>query len=305
MSGNANELGRRQAIDVCICTFRRKSVRETIASVAKQTYGVENIRLIISDNDITNAAQDSIERVGASLGVRLLYVHAPHENIAIARNACVDAVTAERFAFLDDDEWADPKWLESLVEVMDRDGADVVFGPVDAVYDASAPSWWRDAGLHNNRPTILKGGLIVTGYTCNVLIRRDSLQGLRFRLAFGQSGGEDTLFFNDLYRQGGRFAYAPAALVTEGVPAKRMRLRWLLARSFLGGQLHMTLCVLNKQPLTLVAVLSVFKSLYSLLLAALNVADSAKWRRNLMRASLHLGVIARRFGYMEIRRKNN
>ena len=300
-SGDAN----RPTIDVCICTFRRKSVSETIASVVKQTYGVENIRIIVADNDVTNGAQDSIERIGESLGVRVHYVHAPHENISIARNACVNAVTAERFAFLDDDEWADPSWLQSLVDVMDRDGADVVFGPVDAVYEASVPAWWSHSGLHNNRPTILKGGLIVTGYTCNVLIRSESLQGLRFRLDFGKSGGEDTLFFNDLYRQGGRFAYAPEALVTEGVPIKRMRLRWLMARSFLGGQLHLTLCVMNKRPLTLVAFLSIFKSLYSLVFAALNIADPVKWRRNLMRASLHAGVIARRFGYMEIRRKNN
>jgi succinoglycan biosynthesis protein ExoM len=180
-----------------------------------------------------------------------------------------------------------------------------VFGPVDAVYADSAPSWWRSSGLHNTRPTILKDGLILTGYTCNVLLRTESLDGLRFRLNFGKSGGEDTLFFHDLYCMGARFAYAPRAEVKEPVAATRMRLKWLLARSFLGGQLHMSMSIIDKRALTPIVATSILKLMFSLANAGLNVLKPAEWRRNLMRASLHVGVMARGLGYREIPRKNH
>jgi succinoglycan biosynthesis protein ExoM len=265
--------GRR--VDVCICTFRRTSVADTIKSVAAQSYGSGHLRLIIADNDAENSAQEVIESIGRLAGVDLLYIHAPKENISIARNACVDAVTAPRFAFIDDDEVADPNWLETLVDAMDQEGADVVFGPVDAVYDPSVPPWWTRSGLHNTRPTILPNGAIVTGYTCNVLIRTRSLQGLRFRLDFGKSGGEDTLFFRDLHCRGGRFAYAPGARVQELVAAKRLRLKWLLARSFLGGQLHMSICILDRRPLAPIILMSMIKGAAT---SCGPACTSASWR---------------------------
>lgn len=295
--------GLRPRVDVCVCTFQRESVRDTIGSIARQTYGRANIRVVVADNNATDAARERIEAAGRAAGIELLYVHAPERNISIARNACVDAVAAERFAFIDDDEIADPTWLERLMAAMDRSGADVVFGPVDAVYVDPAPRWWRGAGLHDTRPAFLKNSELVTGYTCNVLIRAEAVGDLRFRLDYGRSGGEDTMFFHALHKNGRRFSYAEDARTTEVTAPGRLKLRWLLARSFLAGQLHMSMVLMDGRNPASVLFMSLCKLVYSLGFALVSLPRPARWRRHLMRAALHVGVFARFGGVREILRE--
>ena len=103
------------AIDICICTYRRPSIAETLRSIAAQT-GVEvALRVIVADNDQTDAARSFVEAAGRDAGLDLLYVHAPARNISIARNACLDAVEAPLTAFLDDDLVASPTWLSAIL----------------------------------------------------------------------------------------------------------------------------------------------------------------------------------------------
>jgi glycosyltransferase involved in cell wall biosynthesis len=52
----------------------------------------------------------------------------------VARNACLDAATAPLVAFIDDDQVASPEWLVALVGTLESSNADVVLGPVQAVY---------------------------------------------------------------------------------------------------------------------------------------------------------------------------
>lgn len=153
----------------------------------------------------------------------LRYVHAPAGNVALARNACLDAATAE------------PDWLRQLLQTADTTGADVVFGPVVAIYPPGAPAWLRVADLHSTRPTI-RGGRFRGGYASNCLLRRAALGTARFDAAFGRSGGEDTAFFNHLLREGARSAFSAEAIAHEPVPAERAALGWLLRRWFRYGQ---------------------------------------------------------------------
>ena len=60
-------------------------------------------------------------------------------NISIARNACLEHSRGELLVFIDDDETATPEWLASLVAKMDESGADVVLGPVKAIYGTPTP----------------------------------------------------------------------------------------------------------------------------------------------------------------------
>jgi succinoglycan biosynthesis protein ExoM len=150
----------------------------------------------------------------------------------VARNACLDAATAELVAFIDDDEIATPDWSAAPVAAMERGNADVVLGPVQAVYRPECPGWIRKGDFHSTKP-VWVGGEIRTGYTCNVLFRRTAgaLSGRRFRPDLG-SGGEDTIFFSAVHRAGGRIEHAQKALVTEAVPVDRSNLSWLLRRRF-------------------------------------------------------------------------
>jgi succinoglycan biosynthesis protein ExoM len=124
-------------IDICICTFRRTHVVETLRSISRlvvKPYWV--IRVIAADNDETPSARDIVEATARDCSLALTYLHAPSRNISVARNACLDAASAPLVAFIDDDEVASPEWLTALVTTLESGDADVVLGPVRAVYRA-------------------------------------------------------------------------------------------------------------------------------------------------------------------------
>lgn len=288
-------------VDVCVCTYRRQSVVEAMESVAAQVLpaGVA-VRVIVCDNDTEPTAREIVEAAGARLALDLLYVHAPARNISLARNACLEAARAPFVAFLDDDETASSGWLAHLLDRQAQAGADIVFGAVRAVYGSDLPAWAAKADLHSTPSPVRRDGTIVSGYTCNVLLRRESLADLRFDLALGRTGGEDTFFFHELGRRGARFAYSAEALVLEPVTANRARTAWLLKRAFRSGQTHARLLLGAGANRVAQAALAAAKAVFCLADAALHVFSPAAWRRRMVRAALHVGVTLRLFGYREL-----
>lgn len=269
-------------IDVGICTFRRDSLTDTLASLAAQTV---KLRVIVADNDETDARRDAIVEAGKTLGLDLTYVHAPARNISIARNACLAAATAKWFAFIDDDEVAEPDWLERLVAA--SADKDIVFGVSRAIYADDAPEWIVRGDFHSNR--LAGNDAAWNGYTCNVLMRRAVIGDRRFDLALGQTGGEDTMFFFDAMRAGARFGYAPDAIVTEPTPPARATLRWLALRRYRAGQIHHL--VLQRQgKVAPGAAAAVAKAAWCLATAPFTSRERA------LRGVLHLGVVAATLG---------
>jgi succinoglycan biosynthesis protein ExoM len=87
------------AVDVCICTYKRPDVVNALRTVAEQQ-GAEEIsyRVIIADNAERPEAREMIVDAARRVGLEFLYIHAPAKNISIARNACLDAASAEWFS---------------------------------------------------------------------------------------------------------------------------------------------------------------------------------------------------------------
>ncbi len=293
-------------IDIGICTFRRAHLRETLDSLARLDCPAEwDVRIVVADNDDTPSARALVEAVAATHPFTLDYVHAPARNISLARNACLDAATGDYLAFIDDDERADPHWLQALVEALESAQADVALGPVDAAYDETAPRWMRDGAFHNTRP-VWVDGTIITGYSCNVLFKRLSpaVHAQHFRPELGRTGGEDTFFFAAIHEAGGRITYAPNARVYEPVPPARARLQWLLTRRFRAGQTH-ALWLLEQAHYRPVMRLSHslragMKWFYCYLMAlpfAFSRRRAAGW---LLRGTLHAGVISRLWNSREV-----
>lgn len=226
------------AIDIAICTYRRPQLVDCLHSLATMTLpeGVA-LRVIVADNDSEPSAQTLVAKTAAELNLALTYVHAPSGNISIARNACLAAATGDFLAFIDDDQIASPGWLNAALTCMRDTSADVVLGPVRAVYPQGAPRWLIGSGFHDNLPAFVRGE-IHTGYTGSTLMQRTSpaFSGLTFELAYGTTGGEDTDFFHRAHARGARIAYAPEAIMYEPVPPSRLSLRWLIRRRARYGQ---------------------------------------------------------------------
>jgi len=282
-------------IEICVCTFRRPSLAETLHSLGRQVLPEgTTLRIIVADNDQTPSAQDLVTRVAHDLPFHVHYVHAPSRNISLARNACLDAAKGEFLAFIDDDEVAPPNWIADLYALIVEGPYDAVFGPAMAEYPDSAPEWIKQADYHSNMPT-RRNGTVQTGHTCNALIRTNApcFAGQRFLLEKGRTGGEDTEFFFRAWRAGAHFAISDIAKVYEPVEPSRLAFRWIAKRKFRSGitygRLERGRLSLAKAAVSL--CVTILKIAYCLLRALLGVFSSTTRNFWLLRAVFHSGVI--------------
>ena len=285
-------------IDIAVCTFRREALSETLASLAHVIVPPDvRLGIIVADNDAEPSARARVEAAKTRLAMDVRYVHCPAGNISIARNACLDNSSADFLAFVDDDETVEPQWLDRLLTEAEKENADVVLGPVRALYAADAPGWMRRGDFHSTRPVWL-GGEIRTGYTCNVLMRlaAPSIAGRRFDLALGRSGGEDTIFFDQVHAAGGRIAFASEAWVDEPVPASRATFPWLARRRLRMGQTHGRLLAERQENRIAAASIAAAKCTACFAGAAALVARPVPRNRFLLRGLLHAGVVGGLFG---------
>jgi succinoglycan biosynthesis protein ExoM len=300
MTGPAGKThGGEPFIDVCICTYRRESLANTLDSLSRQSGLSQRFRVIVADNDESPTAAARVE-AGRTAGLEIVYVHAPKKNISVARNACLDAATAPFIAWIDDDERAAEDWLSCLTAAVVESGADAAFGIVEAEYPETAPDWAVEADLHSTRAVVTSKG-VDTGYTSNAIVRRSAAEGLRFDLRLGRSGGEDTDYFSRLHLQGGRLVAAPLAVVREPVGAERLRLGWLLRRAFRSGQTHARRFLASPGARMAAFPVASAKVLACTGLALVSFRSAAGWRRAVVRAGLHAGAAARLLGVREQR----
>lgn len=283
-------------ITVAVCTFRRAELKDTLVSLAAQVEPASTpFEVLVIDNDITPSAASLVDEFRRSVPVDVRYVHCPAGNISIARNGALDASDARYLAFIDDDEVAQPGWLAALFDTLRTTDADVILGPVKAIYDQASPGWMRQLDTHSTAPVDV-GGTIRTGYSCNVLIDRacPALAGLRFDVGLGQSGGEDTAFFTHAYRRGAQFALSAPAIVHEKVPPGRARFSWLARRRFRAGQTHGLLLrdTAGHAARLQCVVLAILKVAYCSVVATLTSPVAARRNAAVLRGTLHLGTIS-------------
>lgn len=290
-------------IDICVCTYRRPSIEDTLRSLDQQNLpNGTTTRVIVIDNDETPSAKVRVEAIATTLSVPVTYVHAPANNISLARNAGLDTATAEWVAFIDDDEIADPDWVASLLQMAKLHGFDAVFGPAYAVYPDDAPDWMRKQDYHSNIP-VRRGGVVQTGHTCNALIRTSSpfVRGQRFLLEKGKTGGEDTEFFFRLWYSGAKLGISEAAIVREAVDPKRLNAEWIRQRKFRSGLSfgYHSLNTRNAVTLTSAVLLSLAKASFCYAMAAAFFWSEQKRNFWLMRAVFHRGSMASAFSMRE------
>jgi len=202
-------------VTIAICTFRRTSLFETLSSLLslndRENY---NLSVVVIDNDETDTLRGTVAKFSKTYSLPLNYVHAPSKNISIARNGALNTVATRWMLFIDDDEIADKDWLKNIMSM--RSDAHVVIGQCQATYSDEQPGWLSRCDFHSNRLS----GRPENAYTSNALIDMDFVKAhdFSFREELGLTGGEDTIFFRQIFEAGGVIKYCPSALVYEPVP---------------------------------------------------------------------------------------
>lgn len=223
----------RYDVVVTVATFRRNALLEqTLTSLMIQSIDPERLAIVVADNDPEQGAREAVAAFQGSTP-RVEYVAEPRPGIAAARNRAVNAaldLDPTWIAFIDDDERADPRWLEELLRA--ADGADAAQGSVDVEFEAGGPDWVRRSDFYE-RPVLTDGQRLRFGTTANLIVRADVLSRLEgpFDDAFGLVGGSDTEMTLRLTNAGGTLVAAPHARVVDFIPLGRQNVEWLRRRT--------------------------------------------------------------------------
>lgn len=121
-------------ISVIMLTYNREAlVGRAIESILGQT--CRDFELIIVDNGSTDRSGAVAEEYAAK-DSRIRVIHRQRGNIGSGRNTGLDAAKGSYIAFIDDDDWAEPDFLEFLLGLAEESGADVaICGAADKAFE--------------------------------------------------------------------------------------------------------------------------------------------------------------------------
>ena len=243
VSGSAPEALAGITSVVCVPTFKRPDMLEaTLRSLAGQQGG-HDFAVIVVENE-------GIERAGA---VRASALHAaglfkgfvivePRQGNCKAYNAAWRCALTrfpalEQVLGIDDDEEAEPGWLDAFVTAARTAPADLFGGSVTAVF-ADASRAWLSAHPVFRSHYGTSGPVPMLYSSANYLIRRSVLAKLGFPFleeSFDFTGGGDTDFFTRARAAGFRFWWVQEAAQRETMPERRSEFGWIHARGLRNG----------------------------------------------------------------------
>lgn len=220
------------SIAVYVCTHRRnhplRRMLDSLAVAAEQVQPQVEIAVVVIDDNPDGRAKEVVEGFDGHFARGLHYRHSGAQNISIARNLGLDTSIplAEWVAMTDDDQVVIEGWLQAMVELQRRTGADAVTGPVTLRYADNAAAWLTDQPFVEVleapwQPDGAKVGVCSTG---NSMIRSSFLvehPEIRFRSDLGVLGGEDMVFYRAAVEAGLDARYATEALCYAEQPPER------------------------------------------------------------------------------------
>lgn len=233
----------RASVAISLCTFQRPDVLDALLArlveVQDRARDVAEVGVVVVDDDPAGSAEDTAKSWSDRFERGLRYHHTGSRNISIARNQALDGglELGDWLALIDDDCLPDPAWVEQLVVVQRRTGADCVSGFCGTVLPPDAPRWLSDEPFDDDPVEVEDGAPVTDGYLKNTLVSADLLRrtGVRFDVDLGVSSGEDAMFFHDLHASGVAHHFAAQARVDEMVPESRATLRYQLRRRYWYG----------------------------------------------------------------------
>jgi len=227
-------------ITVCICTFRRPAMLQRLLRelARQQTGGQFTFSAVVVDNDDQQSARPVVAEFVAQSPIKVVYCFESRKNIALARNQSLANADADYIAFIDDDEFPVPEWLQVMLKTCEEQQAAGVLGPVRPYFDDPPPRWVIRGGFCE-RPEHPTGRVMdwEESRTGNVLFQKKILEGVpqAFNPEFG-NGGEDKDFFMRMTQRGCIFRWCNEGIAYESVPPSRCKRSYMLRRALLRGK---------------------------------------------------------------------
>ncbi|MET0614816.1 MAG: glycosyltransferase family A protein [Thermoleophilaceae bacterium] len=192
-------------VTVVVPTSGRAGYLEvTLESLRGQSTAIPHELLVVDDG-----SSDATGEVAGRFGVRAIR-HEDRRGLNAARNAGLREARADLIAFVDDDVFVPPGWVDALVEGARRHPeADAFGGPIRARFEGHAP---RACGREDPPITTLDLGAedveaeMVWG--ANFAVRRSAVERVgEFDESFDRGHGDEEEWFLRLRATGGRIVY--------------------------------------------------------------------------------------------------
>jgi GT2 family glycosyltransferase len=193
-------------ITVVVCTYNgHRTIGDCLDGLSRLRH--TNFEVIVVDD----GSSPSMEPIVAPYGFRT--IRTANQGLSAARNVGMDAATGEIVAYLDDDAYPDPDWLNYLADAFLHTAHVGIGGP-----NIAPPGDGRIADCVANAPggpvyVLLSDQVAEHIPGCNMAFRRTALMEVggfdpQFRVA-----GDDVDLCWRLQKRGGTLGFCPAAMV--------------------------------------------------------------------------------------------
>lgn len=235
----------RKAISVVICAFslaRWDDLCRAVESVRRQTLAPAEIVVVIDHSP------ELFERARREFSGALVIASGASPGLSGARNSGLAAAGGDVVAFLDDDAFAQPEWLEALAEGYSDERAIGVGGHIEPAWDAGRPRWFPPefdwvvgctyAGMASSGARDLRNLIGANmSFRRELLLESGGFHSDLGRTGRSATGDEETEACIRLKRlnPGSVLLHVPSAVVVHRVPAERGRLAYFMSRCWSEG----------------------------------------------------------------------
>ena len=231
-------------VSVVVCAYsmeRWDDLAAALNSCRAQTQAPIEVILVVDYNE------ELLARAVGEFPDVIVTMNASLKGLSGARNTGVSLASSEIVAFLDDDAYADPRWLENLVTPFEDQSVAGVGGWIIPQWPVDAPPWFPEtflwvlgcsyAGLPADQSRIRNPIGSNMALRKSVIERVGGFSSGLGRISDAPLGGEETELciryrarYSDEY-----FVLARGAVVHHRVPPSRLALRYFLTRCWSEG----------------------------------------------------------------------
>ena len=226
---------------VVVCTRNRsRSLAETLEA-ALALSAPFSWELVVVDNHSRDDTRSIARSLAERNPERVRVAVEPVVGLSAARNCGLRHARGAWIAFLDDDAFPAPGWLEAYERALGEPNVLSAGGPVEPIYSSALPDWFDASFLPyltvwdlGAEPIDLRHNELPRG--ANVAYRREAFERVgEFDRRLGRSGRslrscEEIELGLRLERSGFRALYAPEARVRHRVEAERLTPEWFVRR---------------------------------------------------------------------------
>lgn len=229
------------SVSILIPTHNRCEIlSQTLNSLAQlRVPEGADIELIVIANACTDDTTGIVKSRERELVCPVRCIVEPKPGLSVARNRCVQEARHEIMAFLDDDVWVEPGWLEGVMSVYQDYPADLLGGKIELWWAAVDPPSWVGPSIESLLSVNDSGPQIkeVLGperlIGANFSFRRRIFETVgAFREDLGRIGqglmaAEESEFVSRALKAGFRAFYTPEASVKHWVAPHRISIPYL------------------------------------------------------------------------------